>query len=104
MLGEPALRPGDRLPGRAGSVMRDEGGGAEAALRGLEVEPAAVLRDLGGAANTPAIPVRRDGLAPNGAADVRQLRVEQGDLRRREAAHCGHRSCMGIVVVVVVVV
>ena len=33
MLGEPALRPGDRLLGRAGSVMRDEGGGAEARRR-----------------------------------------------------------------------
>ena len=93
MLGEPALRPGDRLLGRAGSVMRDEGGGAEAALLGLEVKPSAVLRDLRGAADSPAVPVWGDGLAPNGAADVRQLRVEQGDLRRGEVgvAHSAPR-------------
>src|SRR5258705_154167 len=65
--------------------MRDQRGGAEAALLRLEVKPSAALPDLGGAAHPPAVSVRGDGLAPNGAADVRQLRVEQRDLRSSEA-------------------
>src|SRR6188768_3261491 len=73
--------------------MRDEGDGAEAASLGLEVEPSATFRDLGGAADAPAIAVWSDGLVANGAADIRQLRVEQGDLRRGEVgvAHSAPR-------------